>query len=75
MVLERILIEGNFGKETAYVRQRKHGYLYEKWFSLKCHLSRIAGQLHIFPRHAFRQLGYMLSAGLKAVWKDKFKKS
>ena len=72
-VLQRILAEGNFGQETAYVRKRKGGYWYEKWFSFKCRVSRSFGVFRIFPRHAMYQFGYMLSVGLKAVWKDKVK--
>lgn len=75
MVLERIMKEGNFGQQTSYVRRRKHSYFYEKWFSLKCHVSRIIGLLRIFPRHSFRQFGYTISKGFQVVWKDKFKKN
>ena len=69
--LDRILKEGNFGRNTAYMRKRKGNYFAEKWFSFKCHVSRYIGLFRVFPCHAIRQFWYMLSAGIKAVWKDK----
>lgn len=72
--LARVLKEGNFGQDTAYVRKRKGGYFAEKWFSFKCHASRSFGMFRLFPRHAIRQFWHMLSAGFRAVWKDKVKK-
>lgn len=74
LVLKRILKDGNFGKDTAYVRKRSHSYLYEKWFSLKCHISRSISMMRIFPRHAMRHMSSVLFVGFKAVWKDKFAK-
>lgn len=74
LVLDRIMKEGNFGMETSYVRKRNHSYLYEKCFSLKCHVSRTVGLIRIFPRHTFRQFGYMISKGFRVVIKDKLKK-
>jgi hypothetical protein len=71
--LNRILQEGNFGQNTAYAKKKDGHYFENKWFSLKCHVLRFFWMFRLFPRHAIRQLRYIVLRGLTAVWKDKFK--
>lgn len=70
-VLERILAEGNFGKESAYYTGRQHkGYLYEKWYSFKCRASRSIRLFFMFPIHSMRYMTHLTVIGFKAVFND-----
>lgn len=69
-VLRRILLEGNFGQQTSLMRKHTKGYLYEKLFSLKCHLVRFWGLFSIFPYHAAMQVFYSIKIGFSMVLKD-----
>lgn len=71
-VLKRIMEEGNFGQQTAFVRKHQKGYLYEKLFSLKCHIERFFGMVTLFPRHAMMQVWYAVSSGIGRVFGDIF---
>lgn len=72
-VLNRILKEGNFGRQTAFVRKHTRGYLYEKLFSLKCHIVRFMGMFMTFPRHSMIQIYHSITRGTLRVFAD-FKK-
>lgn len=69
-VLRRILLEGNFGQQTSFVRKHTRSFLYEKLFSLKCHLVRFWGMFGVFPFHATMQVFYSIKTGLLGVIKD-----
>lgn len=69
-LLDVILNEGNFGKSTAFVRIHKRSYLYEKFFSLKCHIERFVKMFSIFPRHSFEQIIYKFVIGFKQIFYD-----
>ena len=71
-VVSKVLNEGNFGQQTSYVRVRKRSYLYEKLFSLKCHIQRTTSMVIIFPRHALYGFYYTMKAGLRRVFQDIF---
>ena len=72
-VVAKVLTEGNFGQQTSYVRTRRRNYIYEKMFSLKCHLTRTATMMSIFPKHAVVSLVYTMSSGIRMVFKDIFR--
>lgn len=69
-VLDRIMVEGNFGHETAFMRIPHRGYFYEKLFSLKCYLKRFCGMVSLFPYHAFQQVKYAFVNGLIRIFRD-----
>ena len=69
-VVNKVLNEGNFGQQTSYVRVRKRSYLYEKLFSLKCHVSRTFSMVMIFPKHAMQRFYHTFRSGIKRVVKD-----
>ena len=69
-LLEVILREGNFGKSTEFVRVHSRSYLYEKYFSLKCHIERFIKMFSIFPRHSFEQIIYKFVIGFKQIFYD-----
>lgn len=71
-VLRRVLKEGNFGRQTAYGRKRTDHYIYEKLFSLMCHVSRYSGLLFLFPGTALREFGNMFILGTAQVIHDLF---
>lgn len=68
--LRIVLTEGNFGQKTDYVRKRKSSYLYEKWFSFKCHVKRLTEMFSIFPYQAFVRVFHMLYDGIRMIVKD-----
>lgn len=69
-VLDRILIEGNFGQETEFVRRPTRGYLREKLFSFKCYVKRFSGLVTVFPYHAFQLIFYSITGGIVRLFKD-----
>lgn len=69
-LLEVILREGNFGKSTEFVRVYTRSYLYEKYFSLKCHIKRFLQMFNIFPRQSCEQIVYKIVHGFSCVFKD-----
>ena len=69
-LLKMIMAEGNFGQSGPYVRVRKKSYLYEKWFSFRCHVGRIFNMVMIFPRLSYDSMVYMLTGGIGQVYKD-----
>ena len=69
-VLDRMMVEGNFGHETAFMRIPHRGYFYEKLFSLKCYLKRFWGMVSLFPYHAFQQVKYAFVHGLIRIFRD-----
>ena len=71
-VLNRILIEGNFGHERSYYKSRKKSYIWMKLHAFWCHFSRYFCVALIFPSHAISQFWYIASTGLKAVFSDLF---
>ena len=68
-VLEHILVEGDLGRETEFVRIPTRGYLYEKAFSLKYYIKRFAFLLPLFPYQALQQLWYSLVNGARRLFK------
>ena len=71
-VLDRILLEGNFGQETDFVRNPTRGFLYEKLFSLKCHLQRFFGLVSLFPYHAWSQVRSAVGDGFRRLVAEAF---
>ena len=73
-IVERILTEGNFGKEREYYKDRNgESYFKGKLKSLYLHFSRSLQLFFMFPSHILRQFWYTFRRGLRAVWKDKVK--
>ena len=70
-VLERILKEGNFGRQTEFMRRPKKGYYREKLYSLKCYVKRYSGMITLFPYHIFQRLHYSVVGGIKRLFADK----
>ena len=64
-VLQRIMVVGDMGRETEFVRIHDRGYLYEKLFSLRFYLKRFNSLVLWFPRHAFFQLWFAVTGGVK----------
>lgn len=69
-ILKRVLREGNFGRQTAYGRKRTRHYIYEKLYSLMCHISRYFGLFFLFPGIALREFGNMFIGGTERVFHD-----
>lgn len=69
-ILKRVLREGNFGRQTAYGRKRTRHYIYEKLYSLMCHISRYCGLFFLFPGIALREFGNMFIGGTRQVLHD-----
>lgn len=72
--LERIMLEGNFGQQTEFVRKPTRGYISEKLFSLKCYVKKFLGLVVIFPYHAFQQIYYSIVEGMARLIKDRKKR-
>ena len=62
-VLERILTDGDMGRETGFLRVPDRGYFKEKFFSLRFYVRRYFSLASLFPSHAFRQLCYAVRKG------------
>lgn len=69
-IVNRVMQEGNFGSQTAYGRKRSNNYLYEKWFSLMCHVSRFSNLLFLFPLLTLRELWNVVIGGFTQVFHD-----
>ena len=69
-ILKTILAEGNFGNQTAYVRNHNGGYLKEKLFSFSCHVRRYSRMFVLFPSHALRWFMYIMKCGFQQVLRD-----
>lgn len=69
-LLKMIMKDGNFGHLGPYQRERKKSYLYEKWFSFRCHTMRIIHMSVIFPLQSYDRLVYMIRKGFGQVYKD-----
>lgn len=69
-LLKMILKEGNFGHSGSYSRVRRNSYLYEKWFSFKCHISRLYNMFMIFPYQSSVRFMDMIKEGFRQVFKD-----
>ncbi len=73
-VLKRILKEGNFGKQTEFVRRPNRGYLRDKFHSFKCYVKRYFGMLPLFPSHVLRTFAHSVFGGFGRVFKDMWKR-
>ena len=60
-VLEYILSDGNFGKETAYYQRRTSNYLLTKANALWCHIVRMVRLFSLFPGQSVRHFCYVVS--------------
>ena len=69
-ILNRVLEEGNFGKERDVYKKRGRNYLLNKTWAMLAHIARSFGLLFLFPRHSFRQIGHTISNGFAKVWND-----
>ena len=69
-IIERILTEGNFGKERDVYKKRGKIYLINKTWAMFAHIGRSFGLLFLFPRHSFRQIWHTISGGFAKVWND-----
>lgn len=69
-LLKVIMLQGNLGQSTGYSRKRGDNYLYEKWFSFKCHALIFMSEFSLFPRQVLRQALNMIRVGISAVFKD-----
>lgn len=69
-ILNRVLDEGNFGKERDVYKKRGRNYLLNKTWAMLAHIGRSIGLLFLFPRHSFRQIGHTISNGFAKVWND-----
>lgn len=67
-VLERILEEGDMGRETEFLRVPDRGYLYEKLFSLRCYIKRFYGLVWLFPLHAFIRFWSAAVSGMRRIF-------
>lgn len=69
-VMKHILKEGNFGFSADMGRKRTKHYIYEKWRSLKCYLTRYTSLIFIFPSLTIRELWHVLTGGFAQVFHD-----
>ena len=67
-VLQRIMVVGDMGRETEFVRTYDRGYLYEKLISLNCYVKRFNSLVLLFPRHAFVQLWLAVTSGVRRIF-------
>lgn len=67
-VLERILKEGDMGRETDFVRKKGRGGFYGKIFSLKFYVKRFFYMLKLFPYHAFNRLWFAIVNGIGRIF-------
>lgn len=71
-IVDRILIEGNFGHEREFFKNRSgEGYFRRKLKSICLHSARSFHLFFMFPSHVSRQYWAVLRSGVAAVWKDK----
>lgn len=68
-VFERILTEGDLGRETEFMRIPDRGFLYEKFFSLRWYLKRFLSLVRLFPHQSFCQLWHSVSNGLRRLFR------
>lgn len=69
-VFERILLEGDMGRETEFIRNGNRGYLFEKYISAKFYIKRFFFLSGIFPSHAVQQLTHSICNGFGRLIKD-----
>ena len=69
-IINRILVEGNFGQERDVYKKRGKIYLINKTWAMLAHIGRSFGLLFLFPRHSFRQIWHTISNGFAKVWND-----
>lgn len=69
-VLERIMTDGDMGRETEFIRKSNKGYLHEKLFSMKFYIKRFNQLTRLFPYHAFLRLSHSIANGIKLLFKD-----
>lgn len=69
-IMERILAEGNFGKERDVYKKRGKNYLINKTWAMLAHIGRSFGLLFLFPRHSFRQIWHTIFNGFAKAWND-----
>jgi hypothetical protein len=69
-LLKVIMRQGNLGQSTGYLRKRGENYLYEKWFSFKCHMAIFISEFSLFPIQSLRQAFNMFKIGVAAVYND-----
>ena len=77
LVLEYVMKDGNFGKDTGYYRKNSRFFLLGKLRSLEWHISRGAGMLGIFPRQEAEHFVYIVLNALQYIkthFKLKFRK-
>ena len=72
-IINRILLEGNFGHSSRMGRARGNNYLKGKWLSLVYYVRRHSSIFLVFPRWSLIQLCYTFQVGMKVVFKDIFR--
>lgn len=73
MVLDLIMLEGNFGQENMKGHNRPKGYYAGKWYSFRKRFVRNLRVLRIFPIEALRHLSKVFFIGVAVIFSDKFK--
>ena len=66
-VTKHILVDGDLGRETGFIRKANRGLLIEKVFSLNFYLKRFCFTMTVFPKHALRQLYFSVINGFKNI--------
>lgn len=69
-IIERMIEEGNFGKERDVYKKRGKIYLINKTWAMFAHIGRTFGLLFLFPRHSFRQIWHTMTNGFAKVFND-----
>ena len=69
-ILRRILDEGNFGKETAYHKNRPKIYIVAKIASLSRHIQRFLSLAVLYPCHFFPYMRLMFRFGFGGIGRD-----
>lgn len=70
IILKRIFLTGNMGKNNKELKNRPKGYLGNKLFSLRYNINHQLRLFHLFPGLALKYSGYFLYIGIRQLWWD-----
>ena len=69
-ILKRILKEGNFGKDTAYHKNRSSNFAVAKTMSFFRHMTRFAALAGLYPFHLLSYMKMMLGFGFGGLVRE-----
>lgn len=69
-ILQRVLAEGNFGKERGVYKNRGRNYLLNKIRSFVGHMEKSMDLVMVFPRPVWNEYRSTMIGGFTQVWED-----